>query len=167
MASRNVTLSATAYLHAVLHSVRHPTRPVFSILVWFLVRVRYTLILYLHAQYLWFVLQLGRVGKDSIDIDDAIPAFHSNPLAPVLEMCFLQVEEFARTRDMQIVGITYGNELDAQSHGEGGLTSWPQLLGNKIAENFSHPLILNVRLFVYLLLLLFQVPVRCVAPEID
>jgi hypothetical protein len=94
-----------------------------------------------------FVLQLGRVGKDSIDIDDAIPAFHSNPLAPVLEICFLQVEEFARTRDLQIVGISYGNELDSQSHGEAGLTSWPQMIGSKIAENFAHPIILNVRQF--------------------
>jgi hypothetical protein len=53
-----------------------------------------------------------------------------------------QVEEFARSRDLSIVGVSYGNELVAQ---ESNLTQWPVMMGGKIAEQFASPVILVVR----------------------
>lgn len=66
MSSPASSISATAYLKVILHACRYPSRSILGVL-------------------------LGSVAKDgSVEVSDAIPAFHSNPLAPALEICFLQ-----------------------------------------------------------------------------
>ncbi len=65
---------------------------------------------------------------------------------PSVRVCCIvhvQVEDFARSRDLSIVGVSYGNELDAQ---ESILTQWPIMMGGKIAEQFASPAILMVRM---------------------
>lgn len=72
-----------AYLTMILHACKYPARPVLGVLL----------------------------GKPGGSISVAIPLFHSYPLAPMLEMGMLQVEEYTKAAGLDIVGCYFANEL--------------------------------------------------------
>jgi hypothetical protein len=102
-AAASVRIAPLAYVKAILHACAHPARPVLGVLL----------------------------ASKSGEVVDVVPAFHSNPLAPSLEIAFLLIEEFALRRELSIAGVYAGNELDSDG---AALTAWPRLVGEKIAE---------------------------------
>ncbi len=53
----------------------------------------------------------------------------------------LQVEEYAKSRQLQLLGIYAANEFDVQG---ADFMSWPAMIAGKISENNSTALVLMV-----------------------
>lgn len=76
-------IGANAYSTIVLHACKHPARPILGMLL----------------------------GKTGSAVSEAVPLFHSYPLAPMLEMGMTLAEEHAKAAGLEVVGCYFANEL--------------------------------------------------------
>lgn len=88
-----MSLTSSAYLKPLLHAAKYPSSPVFGLLI-----------------------GVKTKGSRSWLITDSVPLFHTHILAPMLELAFIQVEEYCRClglrehRRFRILGCYVANE---------------------------------------------------------
>jgi len=89
----SMSLTSSAYLKSLLHAAKYPSSPVFGLLI-----------------------GIKTKGTRSWLITDSVPLFHTHVLAPMLELAFLQVEEYCRCMSLRdhkkfrILGCYVANE---------------------------------------------------------
>jgi len=88
-----MSLTSSAYLKPLLHAAKYPSSPVFGLLI-----------------------GIKTKGSHAWLITDSVPLFHTHVLAPMLELAFIQVEEYCRClslrehRKFRILGCYVANE---------------------------------------------------------
>eukprot|EP01112_Ceratiomyxa_fruticulosa_P022533 TRINITY_DN8281_c0_g1_i1.p1 TRINITY_DN8281_c0_g1~~TRINITY_DN8281_c0_g1_i1.p1 ORF type:complete len:202 (-),score=31.00 TRINITY_DN8281_c0_g1_i1:91-663(-) len=85
----NYIISPKAYSKIILHAHKYPFSPVNGII-------------------------LGRLSsKDTVNIEDVIPLFHTHTLAPIFEIAMMQIEEYCNKSEdkLIIVGHYHANEI--------------------------------------------------------
>ncbi|GJP34692.1 hypothetical protein CLOM_g19103 [Closterium sp. NIES-68] len=105
------TISQHAYIKATLHSIKFPYAPVLGALIG---KVRGggntgggttdT------GDAAGSGGSAGSAGKAEVEVEDAVPLFHGCLLLPMLELALMQVEEYASSRGMAVVGLYAANE---------------------------------------------------------
>jgi len=89
----SMSLTSSAYLKPLLHAAKYPSSPVFGLLI-----------------------GIKTKGARSWLITDSVPLFHTHVLAPMLELAFIQVEEYCRClslrehKKFRILGCYVANE---------------------------------------------------------
>jgi len=88
-----MSLTSSAYLKPLLHAAKYPSSPVFGLLI-----------------------GIKTKGPRAWLITDSVPLFHTHVLAPMLELGFIQVEEYCRClslrehKKFRILGCYVANE---------------------------------------------------------
>ncbi|KAI8920886.1 hypothetical protein DFJ77DRAFT_139768 [Powellomyces hirtus] len=110
-------LSALAYLKLVLHSAKYSVNQVCGVLIG---------------------RKVSNAADAAVEVTDAIPLFHSHPLAPMLEVAMQQVQAYCDQKSLQIVGLYAAN----QSLANKDVSPTTAKIASKIEDNLGYAALL-------------------------
>eukprot|EP00026_Physarum_polycephalum_P019181 Phypoly_transcript_21064.p1 GENE.Phypoly_transcript_21064~~Phypoly_transcript_21064.p1 ORF type:complete len:196 (+),score=16.85 Phypoly_transcript_21064:61-648(+) len=83
---------------------------------------------------------VGSASGDNVEILDAIPLFHTPPLAPLFEVAMIQIEEYFHQQGLSIVGSYFANETFDDKQ----LSTVTKRIADKLVTDFTSACILLI-----------------------